>query len=164
MTFFIGLVSIIFGFVGISISIARIVSLIAERRECKTIASKVLESRLESLARRRANTKDLPYRLTGAPKTGCQIMKKIEIPAWVRNGAPVKYRPVFGPKDSQGIVYSGILEGEPYLMGNPQNRRWVVRIVDLDDDYAKMFGRSVVPNASLNEISPICPCNEMEDK
>lgn len=74
---------------------------------------------------------------------------------WMRKGVQVQFSPPFGPGGEKGATYTGRLGGEPFLMGNPKNDRWVVRIEDMDENYVKLFGRYVHSCAAVEHVTPI---------
>lgn len=73
---------------------------------------------------------------------------------WMRVGVPVWFSPGYGPKGPiKGVKFKGLIGSKPFLVGNPKNDRWVVRITDLDDNYVQIFNRTVHATAPISMVT-----------
>jgi len=82
-------------------------------------------------------------------------MAKTEKMSWMRKGMRVTFAPPYGPGGETKATYTGRLACEPFLMGAPQNDRWVVHIEDMDKTYIDLFGRHVHTCAPVEYVTPL---------
>jgi len=74
-------------------------------------------------------------------------------PDWMKRGVLVEYRPPILPGiGGKDWAFTGRLESDPFLMGNPKYGRWMVRIGDMDENYQQNTGRKVHSLASIDYV------------
>lgn len=101
------------------------------------------------------------YELNGLPLSKeYQMTKKQTIremlsdTSWMTNGTPVVFCPPTLMCHNGGKPFHARIEGLPFLMGNPKNSKWVVRLVDLDENYQSLFRRSAYSCADVRYVFP----------
>ena len=101
------------------------------------------------------------YELNGLPfRKIYQMAKKQTIremltdKSWMTNGTPVVFCPPTLMCHNEGKAFEARIEGSPFLMGNPKNGKWVVRLVDFDENYQNLFRRSAYSCADVNYVFP----------
>ena len=82
------------------------------------------------------------------------IREMLSDTSWMTNGTPVVFAPPTLICQNGGKAFRARIEGSPFLMGNPKHGKWVIRLVDLDDNYQKLFRRSAYSCADVRYVFP----------
>jgi len=82
-------------------------------------------------------------------------MKEKNPPEWMKKGALVEFKPEFFlyPGFKKGEKFTGRLESDPFLM--PSGRWKVLRIVDMDERYQELTGKTVHSMACIKSLTQI---------
>lgn len=74
---------------------------------------------------------------------------------WIKNGQTVKYCPHYREGRLDSKEYAGVVCGEPWILGNPKNNRYVVRLEQMDKKYREEYGRNCIAYVSVEFIRKI---------
>lgn len=73
--------------------------------------------------------------------------------SWIHDGVPVWYREKKLEKmgGKREHIFAGVVHGDPTRM---LSGRWVVRLIEMDENYQKKYGVMTVPIAGAEFVSP----------